>query len=77
MLSDAGVVLPSWLGFAGSIGALSALFWTPRRLGPLLFASTLVFVVFYLLGRQAFCNYYYLLGGTWLLAAGSLDDAGD
>ncbi len=77
MLSDAGVVLPSWLGFAGSIGALSALFWTPRRLGPLLFASTLVFVVFYLLGRQAFCNYYYLLGATWLFAAGSLDDAGD
>ena len=77
MLSDAGIVLPSWLGFAGSIGALSALFWTPRRLGPLLFASTLVFVVFYLLGRQAFCNYYYLLGATWLLAAGSLDAAGD
>ncbi len=77
MLSDWGVVLPSWLGFAGSIGAISALFWTPRRLGPLLLASTLVFVVFYLLGRQAFCNYYYLLGATWLLAAASLGDAGD
>jgi hypothetical protein len=77
MASDAGFLLPSWLGFAGSIGALSALFWTPRRLGPLLLASSLVFVVFYLLGRQAFCNYYYLLGATWLLAAASLGDAGD
>jgi hypothetical protein len=76
-LSDAGVFLPSWLGFAGSIGALSALLWTPRRLGPLLLASSLVFLVFYLLGRQAFCNYYYLLGATWLLAAASLGEAGD
>lgn len=77
MASDAGFLLPSWLGFAGSLGALSALFWTPRRLGPLLLASSLVFVVFYLLGRQAFCNYYYLLGATWLLAAASLGDPGD
>jgi hypothetical protein len=75
-LSDAGVFLPSWLGFAASVASLVALAWTPRRLGPLLLASSLTFAVFYLLGRQAFCNYYYLLGATWLFAAGSLADAG-
>jgi len=75
-LWKAGIVLPGWLGFAASIGSLGALAWVPRKLGPLLFASSLTFLVFYLLGRQAFCNYYYLLGATWLFAAGSLAAAG-
>ena len=42
------------------------------RLGPLLLGSCLVFGLFYLLGRQAFCNYYYLLDATALFAAASL-----
>jgi hypothetical protein len=71
-LWSAGVLLPSWVGFVASAGSLGALAWAPRRLGPLLLASSLTFLVFYLLGRQAFCNYYYLLGATWLFAAGSL-----
>ncbi len=71
-LWDAGILLPSWLGFAGALASLGALAWIPRRLGPLLLASSLTFLVFYLLGRQAFCNYYYLLGATWLFAAASL-----
>ncbi len=71
-LWSAGVVVPSWVGFAASAGTLGALAWVPRRLGPLLLASSLTFLVFYLLGRQAFCNYYYLLGATWLFAAGAL-----
>lgn len=75
-LHDAGIALPSWLGFATSIGSLAVLRWTRRALGPLLLASALTFLVFYLLGRQAFCNYYYLLGATWLLAAASLAEPG-
>ena len=74
-LSDAGIALPSWPGFAVSLASFGALAWTPRKLGPLLLASSLTFLVFYLLGRQAFCNYYYLLGATWLFAAASLDGA--
>ncbi len=75
-LWSAGVLLPSWLGFAASVASLGALAWAPRKLGPLLLASSLTFLVFYLLGRQAFCNYYYLLGATWLFAAGSLAESG-
>ena len=71
-LWDAGILLPPWLGFAGALASLGALAWIPRRLGSLLLASSLTFLVFYLLGRQAFCNYYYLLGATWLFAAASL-----
>ena len=75
-LWSAGIVLPSWLGFAASVGSVGALAWTPRKLGPLLLASSLTFLVFYLLGRQAFCNYYYLLGATWLFAGASLAEPG-
>jgi hypothetical protein len=75
-LWSAGVLLPSWVGFAASVGSLGALAWAQRRLGALLLASSLTFLVFYLLGRQAFCNYYYLLGATWLFAAGSLAESG-
>jgi hypothetical protein len=72
-LADAGIALPVWPGFAASLASFGALAATPRKLGPLLLASSLTFLVFYLLGRQAFCNYYYLLGATWLFAAASLD----
>jgi hypothetical protein len=71
-LSEAGILLPPWLGFVASLASLGPLVVLPRRLGPLLLASSLTFLVFYLLGRQAFCNYYYLLGATWLFAAASL-----
>jgi hypothetical protein len=72
MLSDAGVFLPSWLGFAATGASLAVLKGMPRALGPLLLTASLQFLLFYVLGRQAFCNYYYLLGPTWLFAAAAL-----
>jgi hypothetical protein len=44
----------------------------PREVGPLLLGSCLVFGLFYLFGRQAFCNYYYLVDATALFAAATL-----
>jgi hypothetical protein len=70
-----GTLLPSWMGFVASLASLGALVWVPRQLGALLLASSLTFLVFYALGRQAFCNYYYLLGATWLFAAAALPPA--
>jgi len=72
MLSDAGIFLPSWLGFAATGASLAVLKGMPRAFGPLLLAASLQFLLFYVLGRQAFCNYYYLLGPTWLFAAAAL-----
>ncbi len=75
MLADLGVVLPSWVGLVASLASL-ALLRVPRKPGPLLMASSLTFMLFYVLGRQAFCNYYYLVGASWLFAGASLADAG-
>ena len=75
MLADLGIMLPSWVGLVASLASLALLRWVPRTLGPLLIASTLTFLVFYMLGRQAFFNYYYLVGATWLFAGAALADA--
>jgi hypothetical protein len=72
MISGSWIVLPAWLGFAATAASLAVLRWTPREVGPLLLASSLQFILFYVFGRQAFCNYYYLIGATWLFAAAAL-----
>jgi hypothetical protein len=64
--------LPWWVGFAATAASLAVLRGLPRTFGPLLLAASLQFLLFYVLGRQAFCNYYYLLGQTWLFAAAAL-----
>ncbi len=74
-LARIGLILPSWVGF---VAALAPIAWVarvarlPRRLAPLLLASSVAFGLFYLLGRQAFCNYYYLLDATVLFAGATL-----
>ncbi|MGO9837701.1 MAG: hypothetical protein ACLP1X_26235 [Polyangiaceae bacterium] len=72
MIARAGFVLPSWVGMAATLGFFVVLPWMPRRLGALLLASTVAFFLFYVLGRQAFCNYYYVVCQTLLLAAAAL-----
>ena len=47
----------------------------PRKVGVLLLSSALTFLVFFAFGRQAFCNYYYLLDATLLVAAAALSEA--
>jgi hypothetical protein len=72
LIADAGLVLPSWVGFAATFAFLLAASRLRRSLGYRLVVSAAAFLVFYLLGRQAFCNYYYIVGATLLLGAGGL-----
>jgi hypothetical protein len=67
-LSLLGVVIPTWIGFASALVPLAWLGRVPRDVGVLLLGSCLVFSLFYLCGRQAFLNYYYLLDATALFA---------
>jgi hypothetical protein len=73
IIADAGYILPSWVGIVSTLAFLAAFLpRVPRKLGPLLLASAVSFLVFYVLGRQAFCNYYYVVCQTLLIAAAAL-----
>ena len=61
-------------GFVAGLLPLGWLGRFPRTLPALLLASSVSFSLFYVLGRQAFCNYYYLLDVTVLFAAATLAD---
>ena len=73
-LARVGVVTPTWVGFLAGLVPMAWLPRVPRKLAPLLLASSVAFTLFYLLGRQAFCNYYYLLDATVLFALATLED---
>jgi len=74
LYATVGVKWPAWIGFAAAGALLVALYCVSLirrralRLDQLLVATTLGLVLFFVLGRQAFCNYYYLAGATALLA---------
>lgn len=72
MIADAGFTLPSWVGIVATLAFLAFLPRLPRKLGTLLLASAVAFLVFYVLGRQAFCNYYYVVCQTLLIASAAL-----
>ena len=73
-LARVGFIVPTWVGFVAGLVPMAWLGRVPRKLGPLLLAASVAFTLFYLLGRQAFCNYYYLLDATVLYAAATLGD---
>jgi hypothetical protein len=75
-LARIGVFLPTWVGFLAGLVPVALLRRTPKRLPVLLLASAVAFTLFYLFGRQAFCNYYYLLDATVLFAAATLSPSG-
>jgi hypothetical protein len=64
-----GVRLPGWLGFAGVVAVWALTLRSRHRPEAVLLGSALAFGVFFFLGRQAFCNYYYQVGATVLAAA--------
>ncbi len=72
LASVAGWRAPSVLALAGA-GAALALEW--RQVGPtappsrLPLAVAVVYAAFFLLAKQAFCNYYYFVGVLFLAAA--------
>jgi hypothetical protein len=71
-LSFVGVMIPPWVGFLAALAPLRWIRRVPREVGPLLLGSCMMFGLFYVLGRQAFCNYYYLLDATSLFAVAAL-----
>jgi len=77
MIADAGVVLPGWVGIAATLGFLAVVPRLPRKLATLTLASAVAFLFFYVLGRQAFCNYYYVVCGTLLIGLAAPGGEGD
>ena len=67
-----GLTTPSWVGFLAALVPFAWIRQVPRELGPLLLGSCLVFALFDAFGRQAFCNYYYLVDATALFAVATL-----
>jgi hypothetical protein len=71
-----GFKMPTWVGFVAALAPMAWLPRIPRQLPWLLLAVSITFGLFYVLGRQAFCNYYYLLDATVLFAAATMKDEG-
>jgi hypothetical protein len=67
-LSTSGVLLPSWVGIAASVVPYALLLRLRRDLAALLLVACLSLLCFFAFGRQAFCNYYYLVCGAALVA---------
>jgi hypothetical protein len=74
-LARFGYRVPAWVGMVASLATIGALPRVPRTVGALLLSASLTFLAFYVFGRQAFCNYYYLLDATVLVAAAALTEA--
>ncbi len=63
-----GQSLPGWLGIAGTLAVWALTLRHRHRPEAVLLGSAVAFGVFFFLGRQAFCNYYYQVGATVLAA---------
>lgn len=72
-LAQRGILLPWWTGFLAAVAVGVGALRLPRRADGLLLAAALALAVFFVLGRQAFQNYYYLVGATALVAAAAAE----
>ncbi|MFL5300175.1 MAG: hypothetical protein ACJ79R_07525, partial [Anaeromyxobacteraceae bacterium] len=71
-----GPRLPSWLSIALALATLAAALRPRSTLSQAMTAASAAFLVLLLLGKQAFCNYYWLAGGL-LLTVLALDSGGE
>ncbi len=74
-------VIPAWANFASAVVA-AALTWFSRKRGVASFSvgSAFIFLVFFAVSKQAFCNYYHLvfaMGCAALAALGSASSIED
>jgi hypothetical protein len=68
-MARSGVELPAWVSVGVWLLAVAWLTWKmPRTLGGWLFSMATSWLVFFLVGKQAFINYYYFISFTLLLA---------
>jgi hypothetical protein len=73
-----GITPNGTIGFVSAVLALPLVLWrTPRSPAGFAFALATVFMVFFALGKGAFCNYYYLIIASFCaaIAAQSLNAA--
>jgi hypothetical protein len=64
-----GVELPGWIGLILWLAAMVWLTWKmPRTLSGWLFSTATLWVVFFLVGKWAFMNYFHLVIGALFLA---------
>jgi hypothetical protein len=67
-----GVTPPVGLAFVGAlVGSVIALWRLPRSASGFAAGVALAVFLFVAFNKQAFCNYYYLVSGALLLAAGA------
>jgi hypothetical protein len=76
-LSSAKIAVPTWIGPLIALASFWLLRIVSRGVAGLLLASSLTFFAFFLFGRQAFANYYYLLNVTILVALAAIPDQRD
>ena len=77
-LARQGVELPAKLSVGIWLLAMAWLTWKmPRTLAGWLFSMATSWLVFFLLGKQAFINYYYFISFTLLLAVAASPAAAD
>ena len=64
-LARAGLPAPTWLAFVAIVPVLALAFWRGAR-GPAGFAAAVgaLYLVFFVLNKQAFCNYYFFALGA-------------
>jgi hypothetical protein len=77
-MARSGVELPAWVSVGIWLLAVAWLTWKmPRSLGGWLFSMATSWLIFFLVGKQAFINYYYFISFTLLLAVAASPGAAD
>jgi hypothetical protein len=74
-LSSAKIFVPTWLGPLLALASFWLLRLVRRGVAELVLASSVTLFCFFLFGRQAFANYYYLLNITILIALSAVQDS--
>jgi high-affinity Fe2+/Pb2+ permease len=71
------VELPAWVSLGVWLAGVAWLTWKmPRTLAGWLFSMATSWLIFFLVGKQAFINYYYFISFTLLLAVAASPQEG-
>ncbi len=77
-MARSGVELPAWVSLGIWLLAVGWLTWKmPRSLAGWLFSMATSWLIFFLLGKQAFINYFYFISFTLLLAVAASPGGAD
>jgi hypothetical protein len=72
---NGGPQMPNWIGFAAALAMTVIVFWRmPRTPAGFAAGVAAVYLAFFVLAKQAFCNYYFLIIGALCCAAAAWGD---